>query len=583
MAFGQEGRKSIVYQLQQVSGQARFALKVFKKRFRGPYLSHFTTKIGRYAHLSGMEVCRRTTLRADTNRALVDKFPDLEYATLMPWVMADTWSDIVTKRTALSRSQALRIAASLASILAGLEREHLAHCDISSFNVMMNLGSSQVSLVDVEDLYGPDFVLDDNYPTGTTGYHHRAGRKAPKGQWCAEGDRFSGSVLLSEILCWHDPQVRSVSEDEHFFDGAELQDPSCSRYQLMSRVLRDISEDLSTLFQHSWCSASLAHCPPLARWDQVLKTITPPTPFQFLNTIFDRLGFRTRAPAPPASPSQTSVPTVPQVPIRTTVAEALARLAPSIPSPFYTTLATSSAPALIIYLIDLSRSMGQTSGGVRKIDAVAAALGETITAMIQRSTKGTVVIDRYRLGVYGYHSQVVDILGGIKGISQLRSFPKFPMLGYGAAASLGFLQVERILKQELLRFPNSPAPLVCHLTDGIFAGEDPQPIVSRIQQMAVLDGRVLVDNIFISKSVLRDPVLDVHSWGGIKALEQIHTDKKYARQLFAMSSVIPDSYLGILQEFGYNLEPGARMLFPGGNTEILRLGFVMSGATPVTK
>jgi hypothetical protein len=48
-----------------------------------------------------------------------------------------------------------------------------------------------------------------------------------------------------------------------------------------------------------------------------------------------------------------------------------------------------------------------------------------------------------------------------------------------------------------------------------------------------------------------------------------------------MSSPIPDSYLSEMQEFGYNLQPNAPMMFPAQSKELIRMAFTMSGATPV--
>jgi hypothetical protein len=101
--------------------------------------------------------------------------------------------------------------------------------------------------------------------------------------------------------------------------------------------------------------------------------------------------------------------------------------------------------------------------------------------------------------------------------------------------------------------------------------------------MAVPDGEVIVENIFISQSVLKSPVYNSRKWQGVNSNGQILENKKYARKLFAMSSVIPESYRNSINEFGYNLKPGARMLFPGNTPDLIELGFAMSGATPIAR
>jgi hypothetical protein len=188
------------------------------------------------------------------------------------------------------------------------------------------------------------------------------------------------------------------------------------------------------------------------------------------------------------------------------------------------------------------------------------------------------------VAIYGYHSQIVKFTDGIKTIAEVAKIglPKLSM-DYGAQTAMAFAFVEQLLQAELPNLQHSPAPLICHLTDGQYGGPDPEPIVSRIQHMAVPDGNVLVENIFISKSVLKNPVNNSRTWPGVTDSSQILEDKKYARKLFAMSSVIPSSYLSVMNEFGYNIQPGAKMLFPGDTPDFIEMGFAMSGATPITR
>jgi hypothetical protein len=247
----------------------------------------------------------------------------------------------------------------------------------------------------------------------------------------------------------------------------------------------------------------------------------------------------------------------------------------------YSVLATSKTPALIVYLLDISRSMNQPLGGSRKIDTVLKALDKTTVRMVQRSTKGMIVAPRYRIAMYGYHKDVVDLLGGIQPVSAVAEtgIPK-PTLDYGTQTARAFEAVERLLQLELPHLEDCPAPLVCHMTDGLYGGADPEPVVARIKEMSVPDGPVLVENIFISKSVLRESVGDSQRWTGVTDVEQLGKD--YARKLFAMSSAVPDTYLETIGEFGYAIQPGARMLFPGDTPDLVELGFAMSGATPVS-
>src|SRR5512139_2095932 len=105
----------------------------------------------------------------------------------------------------------------------------------------------------------------------------------------------------------------------------------------------------------------------------------------------------------------------------------------------YQTLATTSTPALIIYLLDISRSMNQTVGGRRRIDIVLAALHKVIVKMVQRSTKGMIVAPRYRVAIMGYHEHAVDLLGSVQTVTDLaaKGLP-VPVLDYGTQTARAF-------------------------------------------------------------------------------------------------------------------------------------------------
>lgn len=246
----------------------------------------------------------------------------------------------------------------------------------------------------------------------------------------------------------------------------------------------------------------------------------------------------------------------------------------------YSAVATSTTPVLIIYLLDISGSMSQMLGDKRRVEIVSDALQEIATEMVARSTKGEIVAPRYRLAIYAYESQVHDILGGIKTIDQFvrDGVPEFAPRG-GTNSAAAFLAAEQLLLQELPYMSTHPAPLICHMTDGEYQGDDPTPIVQRIMGLGTNDGNVLVENIFISDKILKTPVDDAFTWAGVTSEADLASD--YARALLRMSSPLPDSYRGEMQEFGYTLNSAAPMMFPAQTKDLIRMAFTMSGATPV--
>jgi len=246
----------------------------------------------------------------------------------------------------------------------------------------------------------------------------------------------------------------------------------------------------------------------------------------------------------------------------------------------YETLATGKTPAFIIYLLDVSASMGQPLGKSRRIDVITDALQAALRKMVFRSTKGSHLSPRYRIAMLAYSDRVYDILGGVMPIDEVAQMgvPKLDTRRTTETAK-GFAQVERILNEELPKAQEWPAPLVCHMTDGENTGDDPEPIVKRIMAMSVADGNVLVENIFISDTVLSRPVDKPRDWRGILPKTRLASD--YGRKLRAMSSPLPESYRRMMLEMGYNLDSRALMLLPGMDPELVAMGFQMSAATPV--
>jgi hypothetical protein len=182
--------------------------------------------------------------------------------------------------------------------------------------------------------------------------------------------------------------------------------------------------------------------------------------------------------------------------------------------------------------------------------------------------------------MFAYSDKVYDLMDGFKTISEVAEFgvPELSPLRT-TDTEKGFLAVEKLLKEsgDILR--ECPAPVICHMTDGEYTGDDPEPVVKRIMKMSVPDGNVLVENIFLSTNILRDEDIDVKNWPGILADTPMLNE--YAEKLRGMSSSIPHSYHGMMKENGYRLNQEALMMFPGTSPDLVAMGFQMSAATPI--
>ena len=256
---------------------------------------------------------------------------------------------------------------------------------------------------------------------------------------------------------------------------------------------------------------------------------------------------------------------------------------PVLRRPPYEVLATSVTPALVVYLLDTSASMSLPLGDRRRVDIVLDAMNRSFTQMVFRSTKGMRVNPRYRVAVFGYDDEVRDLLGGVRTIDQLvkTGMPQVD-LGIETDTASGFRAVEELLLHEVDASPNCPAPVVCHMTDGMFTGEDPEPVVRRILQLKVPDGNVLISNIFIANEIEQLAIGKPDQWTGILDDTPL-PHEGYLDRLRRMSSRVPASYAETMKEFGYAIPKDARMLFPADQPEMVVMGFQMSAATPVRK
>ncbi len=269
--FAAEGRKGTVYQLRERDGDRFFALKVFRPLYRGPQ----AFDIAQFASLPGMMACQRTVLTRGEH-SVTRQYPELEYSVLMPWVPGSTWYDILLRKMTLDFDQALRLATALARVLYNLERQGLAHCDVASGNVFLETDTCEVYLVDLEDLYGPTLPRPKEFPGGTEGYRHRSSPQNSLGQWCAEGDRFAGAVMLAEILAWRkgkEDAIVGACDGEHFFAATEMQDTSCDRYKRLLSALEEVSTEVTALFARAWASGRLVDAPRLREWFSMLERL----------------------------------------------------------------------------------------------------------------------------------------------------------------------------------------------------------------------------------------------------------------------------------------------------------------------
>lgn len=276
--FSAEGRRAVVF---GVTGPSKdvWALKVFKPKFRNPSLLESASLVGRFKHLPGMLAARRTVI-GPSDRAALD-CPDLLYSALMPWIGGSTWNDILMKAEHGGPMYRIDVALTLCTkfleVMKALEKEGVAHTDIAPGNVIMNLQTLDVQLLDLEDLYVPGSKPPQPQNTGSAGYRHPNADQG-KTTWCAEGDRYSTAVMAAEILLLSNPALGKQINDNGFFGGDRNTPSATLRFNSTYPFLQSVAPDFAILFKVAWMSSSLEKCPRVAELLAAISKVPTPQP-----------------------------------------------------------------------------------------------------------------------------------------------------------------------------------------------------------------------------------------------------------------------------------------------------------------
>jgi serine/threonine protein kinase len=268
LVWAQEGRHATVYRIQDRADA--YGLKVFRPAFRHPGLITTAESLWTYHELPGMLVCKQAVITREGFPELVGQYEDLDYAMVMPWITGDTWFDVLGKRQRLTLDQSRALAESMAWVLYALELNQLAHCDLSSGNVIVDPHMDTVNMVDVEDLYSPWLEAPPMVPAGSAGYQHKESSRG--GQWSPMGDRFAGVVLMAEMLGWAHPEVRKSAWGESYFAPDELQ-KSSERFDTLLKALKVYDPGFAETFEAAWRSEHMEDCPPLKTWYDLLDAL----------------------------------------------------------------------------------------------------------------------------------------------------------------------------------------------------------------------------------------------------------------------------------------------------------------------
>lgn len=299
-----EGGRATVYELRDPAGR-RLALKVFRLNYREPALAESGSRLTELGSLDGMNAAQRQVVLPGDEA--VRRFPDLEYALLMPWIDGETWAEVLMHRAPLAEGTAIHLCARFLSVVRTLEAAGASHTDLACGNVVVQQEPIGMQLLDLEDMYLPGAPPPANPRPGSSGYQHRLREPV----FCPEGDRYAAAVLAAEILAMANPALTEMGSDTGMF-GACAGDPDGdAAYARVDLWLRQIAPAFASAFCRAWHAPRLAECPTVAELHEAIKpfadatplpAVAPPSGQSIMVPQHEKVVWRRDSAAPPVPP-----------------------------------------------------------------------------------------------------------------------------------------------------------------------------------------------------------------------------------------------------------------------------------------
>lgn len=241
-------------------------------------------------------------------------------------------------------------------------------------------------------------------------------------------------------------------------------------------------------------------------------------------------------------------------------------------------------PSMFLFLLDQSGSMQDKfgGGGGKKDQKVADAINNLLYNLTIKCAKSEGVRDYYHVGVFGYGAKVGAALGGalagrdLVRISEIADAPErieertkkvddgaggiveqkvrfpiwfSPVSNGGTPMVQAIKEAQRIVQSWLAEHPDCFPPIVINITDGEATDGDPLPAAEQLRALQSSDGNVLFFNVHLS-SVGGSPIEFPNS--------EFELPDQYAKQLFNMSSELPEHIRTAAEQEGYRVSPNSR-------------------------
>jgi hypothetical protein len=197
---------------------------------------------------------------------------------LMPQVVAPTWAGLAeairNQTAALLQIERLSLCRKLSEMVARLESLGLAHRDLSSDNVLIDLANTAPHLVDWDNLFHASLPMPSDANFGTSGYlppfrkTHKLGVTALV--WEARSDRFALAILNSEFLA---VQVgMSCVENGGLLQQSDIDDRHGRTLSEVRKTLGGRFPDALALLDQALNASSFSQCPSPVEWMRFAET-----------------------------------------------------------------------------------------------------------------------------------------------------------------------------------------------------------------------------------------------------------------------------------------------------------------------
>ena len=191
---------------------------------------------------------------------------------LMPHVDTRSWANLIRFVTEgsleLSSIERLMLARRLSEAVGWLESSNLAHRDLSSANVLVDVMNVNVHLIDWDGLFHPDLNFQLNAVIGSNGYLapflKGGGITGATSTWMEHADRFALAVLNAELLTVEAGSRRHV--DGGLLDQADVFNNFGPTLLGIKTRLQRALPSAALLFDRALNATNFDECPGPGDW-----------------------------------------------------------------------------------------------------------------------------------------------------------------------------------------------------------------------------------------------------------------------------------------------------------------------------